>query len=96
MNGSPYALGQYSGAVRLWRNGATSSSYTSGRVQVFLGNGWGNVCGDLDASPFRQEEADVTCRNLGYTASSQHSTAEADKYAENESMYLFFILMAHG
>ena len=55
------------GAVRLWRFGSTSPSYTSGIVQVYHNSIWGNIRNDGD---FRQEEADVICKQLGYLGSS--------------------------
>ena len=38
------------------------SSASSGRLQVYLGGGWGDVCDD----EFGDEEGEVACRQLGY------------------------------
>ena len=64
------------GPVRLWRNGATSLSYTSGRVQISFAFAWGNICDDTD---FGLREADVICHQLGYTGASNQSRAEFDR-----------------
>ena len=60
------------GAIILYRNGYTSSSYYYGIVRVYYNNGWGNICYDTDYS---QYEADVICRQLGYTGASGFSRA---------------------
>ena len=54
------------GPVRLWRNGQSSPSYTSGVVQVY-DNEWGNICND---DGFDGVGADVICKQLGYIGSS--------------------------
>jgi hypothetical protein len=71
--------GQVDGAIRLWANGVSSSTLSSGRVRVYLNDMWGNICGNY-ASPFGQEEADVTCRSLGYVGAIGHSTFATDGY----------------
>ena len=74
-----YPTGQNAtnGPIRLWRNGVTSLSYTSGRVQIYFNNGWGNICDDVD---FGLAEATVICIQLGYTGASNHSRAQNDGY----------------
>ena len=69
------AVGQISGAIRLWNNANTSLQLTSGRVQIYYNNQWGSVC----ANTFRQDEADVVCRNLGYIGALNYSTEANDK-----------------
>ena len=75
------------GVVRLWRSGKTSSSYSSGRVQIHYYNRWGSIC---DATPyswwrgrrllqFGITEAHVTCHQLGYTGASSRSKQRYDK-----------------
>ena len=56
--------GQVSGQLRLvGRNGRTSSSLTAGRLEVYYSGQWGTVCDDQ----FLQTEADVACRQLGFS-----------------------------
>ena len=64
------------GPIRLWRNGATSLSYTSGRVQIYFNNMWGNICDD---AAFGLTEAIVICHQLGYTGASSQSRAGLDR-----------------
>ena len=60
------------GPVRLWRNGVTSPDFTSGIVQLYFDDQWGNICDDFS---FRSEEANVVCRQLGYTGASSYDRA---------------------
>ena len=59
------------GSIRLWRNGITSPSYSSGRLQLYISE-WGNVCG-FQANYFPLEAADVACRQLGFTGASSRT-----------------------
>ena len=67
--------GQTNGPIRLWRSGSASLSHTSGHVQAFVLNQWGNICGDAD---FGLTEATVICHQLGYTGASNYSRASSD------------------
>ena len=58
------------GAIILYRNGYTSSSYYYGIVRVYY-NGWGNICDYYYSST----EANVICHQLGYTGASSYSRA---------------------
>ena len=61
-----YSSGQDSGELRLVnRNGQTSSSFTitAGRLEVYYSGQWGTVCDDN----FDQTEADIACRQLGFS-----------------------------
>ena len=60
------------GIVRLYRNGVTLSSYYYGIVQIYINSAWGNICHD---SYYGSAEADVICRQLGYTGASTYSRA---------------------
>ena len=62
------------GTVRLVRNGQPSSSYSSGRVQIYL-TSWGHICDDVD---FGSNEADVICHQQGYTGAASYSRASSD------------------
>ena len=55
------------GPIRLWRNGFTLSTYTSGQVQLVYNRQWGNICG---GTIFGTTEATVICHQLGYTGAS--------------------------
>ena len=55
------------GPIRLWRNGNTASTHTSGQVQLVYNGRWGNICG---ANNFGSTEATVICHQLGYTGAS--------------------------
>lgn len=72
---SVFILGQQRGTVRLVHNGIPSNSYTSGRVQVYFNQRWGNICDDLS---FGLDEANVICHQLGYSSAISYSTAGLD------------------
>ena len=64
------------GPIKLWRNGMTSPSYDSGRVQLLFDRQWGNIC---DETSFNTEdEADIICHHLGYTGAHGYSRARDD------------------
>ena len=67
-----FNVGFGNGVVRLYRNGATSSSYYYGIVRIRYKLQWGNICDDTD---YDQYEADVICHQLGYTGVSSYSRA---------------------
>ena len=67
------------GAIRLWNSGSTLLYNTAGRVQVWYGGEWGNICdGNAD---FGFYEADVVCHQLGWSGSSSYSTGQDDRLA---------------
>ena len=61
-----------SGALVLYRNGVSSSSYYYGIVQIYHNSGWGNICDD---NYYSSAEANVICHQLGYTGASSYSRA---------------------
>ena len=65
-------LGVSNGALRLYRNGYTSSSNYYGIVRIYYNYGWGNICDDYYYS---STEANVICHQLGYTGASSYSRA---------------------
>ena len=58
------------GALRL-SNTFSSSSTSSGRVEVYYNGTWGTVCNGV----FGSVDADVACRQLGYSSASFYGTA---------------------
>ena len=59
------------------RSGQTSYSYYYGIVQVYINNGWGNICDD---SYYDANEAHVICHQLSYTGASSYSRAGLMRY----------------
>ena len=64
------------GPIRLWRNGNSSTEFTSGRVQLVYDSVWGNICWDAH---FGLTEADVICHQLGYTGALDFDRASDDE-----------------
>ena len=62
--------------MRLLNGGSTSLYNTAGRVQVWYGGEWGNIC---DEESFGMNEADVICHQLGWSGASSYSRAEIDR-----------------
>ena len=75
--------GQTNGPIRLWRNGSSSLSFTSGRVQLVYNSQWGNICDDVS---FGITEATVICHQLGYTGASSYSRARNDLFGNDSSL----------
>ena len=74
--------GIQNGPIRLLRNGNSSPSYTSGRVQLVYRRLWGNI-NDCKYNPninFGLPEATVICHQLGYTGASTYTRASQDSY----------------
>ena len=55
---------QSRGELRLVHGSATSYSYTSGRLEIFLDGRWGTICNDAD---FGLPETSVACQQLGWS-----------------------------
>ena len=79
------------GAITLYRNGYTSSSYYYGIVKVYY-NGWGNICDDYYYS---FTEANVICHQLGYTGASSYSRAGLVRLevSNNHGLHHFCLVM---
>ena len=54
------------GQLRLVQGNYTTSALTSGRLEIYRSGQWGTVCDDS----WGQTEADVACRQLGYTGTT--------------------------
>ena len=67
------------GAIRLWNRGSTSLYNTAGRVQVWYGGQWGNIC--VRNTYFGYYEANVVCHQLGWSGASTYSTGQGDRLA---------------
>ena len=67
------------GAIRLLNSGSTSLYNTAGRVQVWYGGQWGNICA---RNSYIYNEANVICHQLGWSgSSSSYSTGYFDRLA---------------
>ena len=54
---------QRSGDLRLVRGRLTSSSFTSGRLEIYINGRWGTVCNDF----WDLANSNVACRQLGFS-----------------------------
>ena len=57
-----------SGDLRLVQGSNTSSSFSAGRLEIFLNGQWGTVCDD----GFTFLDAHIACQQLGYAAVVQY------------------------
>ena len=55
------------GDLRLAQGSSTSSSFTAGRLEVFINGEWGTICGD----GFGLAEGNVACQQLGFSRASE-------------------------
>ena len=63
------------GTVRLVRDNITSTTHSSGRVQIYINSRWGQICDDFQ---FSITEAAVICHQLGFSGASSLSRAAVD------------------
>ena len=79
------------GAIRLIRNNQYSptQSWSSGIVQIYYSNTWGNICDD---TYFDADEADVICHQLSYTGASSYSyTAVTTRYTTDHQRLILVL-----
>ena len=69
------------GAMRLLNDGSTSLYNTAGRVQVWYGGQWGNICDDDFYFGF--DEADVICHQLGWSGATDYYYAQYDRFVQH-------------
>ena len=62
--------------MRLVQGTFTTSSLTSGRVEIYINGEWGTVCDD----GWGQTESDVVCRQLGFQRASSYGQADQNGY----------------
>ena len=58
------------GSLRLARGSSSSTTYTSGRLEIYINGQWGTVCDDF----WDSTDSDVACRQLGYSGAA-HPTS---------------------
>ena len=59
------------GALRLVRGSSFSSSYSSGRLEIYINGQWGTVCDD----GWGLTDSNVACRQLGYSRATTYGTS---------------------
>ena len=55
------------GSLRLVRGSSSSTTYTSGRLEIYINGQWGTVCDDS----WDSTDSDVACRQLGYSGAAR-------------------------
>ena len=68
------------GDLRLARFSSTSSSYSSGRLEIYINGQWGTVCDDF----FGSTDASVACQQMGFSSGSTTSTSWVAIWAGSE------------
>jgi hypothetical protein len=75
--GSTSHSGSYSSSYSGGSNSVRLSGGNTGLLEINLGTGWGTVCDDS----FGQDDADVVCRQLGYSNASSWGLGFGSGYA---------------
>jgi len=68
------SIAQRNGDLRLARGSVTRSSYSSGRLEIYINGRWGTVCDDS----FGFTDGNVAYRQMGFTGASRSPTTARD------------------
>lgn len=64
-------LAQNYGDLRLLQGETADSTFTAGRLEIYINSTWGSICADN----FDMDEANVACRQLGYQGAISTETS---------------------
>ena len=59
------------GDLRLVQGTIADSTFTSGRLEIYVNGQWGTICDDF----FDRNDALVACRELGFTGATNYGTS---------------------
>ena len=85
---------QNNGDLRLARGVSSSTSYTSGRLEIYYNGQWGTVCDDS----WGISDSHVACRQLGYfgAISPYSATSSSTGWAVSYSIGLLSNVLSEG
>lgn len=66
------------GDLRLLQGDRTDSSFSAGRLEIFINSTWGSICADN----FNMTDANVACRQLGYQGAVSTDTSFHTPYGK--------------
>ena len=65
------------GDLRLVRRTVSDPRFSSGRLEIFINGEWGTICDDY----FDLTDANVACKQLGYSGAIRYSRSGNEGYA---------------